>query len=138
MGMDFKSWNVKVIEEFRANDGEVADFAGKPLVILHNTGAKSGEMRENPLMYLQEDGTTFIFASRGGEPHNPDWYYNVKAHPEVKLEFPDKTVDAVASEVTGAERDRVYDAHSRRFPQFAEYQQKTTRVIPVIAVEPKG
>jgi len=138
VGIDFKPWNEKVMEEFRANDGRVEEFGDAPLVILHTTGAKSGAPRTNPLMYLPEDDKVVIFASRAGEPKNPDWYYNVKANPEVTLEFGSGTKPGVATEVTGAERDRLYAEQARRFPQFADYERKTTRTIPVVVVTPAG
>ena len=136
--MDFKAWNAKVMEEFRANDGRVAEFGDAPLVILHSTGAKSGAPRTNPLMYLPEDERIVLFASRAGEPTNPDWYYNLKANPEITLEFGSKTTPGVASEVTGDERDRLYAEQVRRFPQFGEYETKTTRTIPVMVVTPRA
>jgi deazaflavin-dependent oxidoreductase (nitroreductase family) len=136
MGMDFKSWNVQVMEEFRANGGKVEQFGDAPLVILHTTGAKSGAARENPLMYLPKGDDAVIFASRGGEPLHPDWYHNLKANPEVELEFGDRRVPARATEVTGEERDRLYAEQATLYPQFAEYEQKTTRRIPVVVVSP--
>lgn len=136
--MDFKAWNAKVMEEFRANDGRVAEFGDAPLVILHSTGAKSGAPRTNPLMYLPEEERIVLFASRAGEPTNPDWYYNLKANPEITLEFGSKTTPGVASEVTGDERDRLYAEQVRRFPQFGEYETKTTRTIPVMVVTPRA
>lgn len=138
MGMDFKSWNQQVMEEFRANDGKVEQFGDAPLVILHTTGARSGAQRENPLMYLPQDGDTVLFASRAGEPTHPDWYHNLKANPRVELEFGDRRVTGTAAEVTGEERDRLYAEQASRFPQFAEYEQKTTRRIPVVVVTPES
>lgn len=138
MGMDFKGWNVNIIREFRESGGVVQEFGDRPLVILHSTGAKSGAKRENPLMYRKDDGRIIVFASRGGEAHNPDWYYNVLANPEVEIEFGDRTVKARAAEVTGAERDRLWADHKRQYPQFAEYEAATTRTIPVVALTPEG
>lgn len=139
MGMDFKSWNVNIIREFRENGGVVQEFIDRPLLILHSTGAKTGAKRENPLMYREDDGRIIVFASRGGEPHNPDWYYNVLAHPEVEIEFGDRTVKARAAEVTGAERDRLWADQKRQYPQFADYERTAgERVIPVVALTPEG
>jgi deazaflavin-dependent oxidoreductase (nitroreductase family) len=132
-------FNQRVIEEFRANDGNVSgQFAGMPLLLLHHTGAKTGSRRLNPVAYLEDDGRYVIFASKAGAPTHPDWYHNLKAHPEVQIEVGPDTLDAVASEATGEERDRLYAAQSERVPQFAEYEQNTDRVIPVIVLAPAG
>jgi deazaflavin-dependent oxidoreductase (nitroreductase family) len=138
MGMDFKGWNVAVIEEFRKSGGVVQEFIDRPLVLLHSTGAKSGKERVNPLMHLEEDGKIIVFASRGGEDEHPDWYHNIKANPQVEVEFGDRTVPARAQEVTGAERDRLFEQMKAKYPQFAEYEAATDRVIPVIALELRG
>ncbi len=107
------------------------------MLLLHHTGAKSGKSRINPLAYQSDDGRYVIFASKAGAPTNPDWYHNLKANPNVKIEVGTDTIDAVASEATGAERDRLFDTQKARVPQFAEYEQKTGgRVIPVIVLTP--
>jgi deazaflavin-dependent oxidoreductase (nitroreductase family) len=134
--MDFTSWNAQVIEEFRANDGRVEQFGDAPLVILHSTGARTGTERENPLMYLQKGEDTVLFASRGGEDVNPDWYHNVVANPRVELEFGRRTVPGTAREATGAERDALYAEQAGLYPQFAEYERKTDRRIPVLVITP--
>lgn len=138
MGMDFKEWNAAVMREFRENDGKVEQFGDAPLVILHSTGARTGAPRENPLMYLPKGDDTVLFASRAGEPVHPDWYFNVKANPRVELEFGDRRVAGTAREVTGEERDRLYAEQAAAFPQFAEYEKRTTRRIPVIVVAPEA
>jgi deazaflavin-dependent oxidoreductase (nitroreductase family) len=128
--------NKKVIEEFRANAGKVGGyFEQMPLVLLHTTGARSGAERINPLAYLRDDDRIFVFASYGGAPHHPDWYWNLKAHPDVTVEVGTESYQATATEITGEERDRLYAEQGGRLPQFAEYQQKTARRIPVIALE---
>jgi deazaflavin-dependent oxidoreductase (nitroreductase family) len=132
MGSDFTAWNAAVIDEFRANGGRVEEFADRPLVILHTTGAKSGEERLNPLMHLVEDGGIVVFASRAGEDKHPDWYHNVRADPQVEVELGDRTVRARAVEVTGEERDRLYAEMKAKYPQFADYEAATSRVIPVV------
>lgn len=132
MAMDFKAYNAKVIDEFRANGGKVADFGDSPLVILHTTGAKTGAPRETVLMYLSEGDKAVVFAAMGGAPRNPDWYYNLKANPEVTLELGAETTPAVAVEVTGEDRDRLFAEQARRSPQFAEYAKATDRTIPVV------
>lgn len=130
-------FNAQIIEEFRANEGRVGGvFEGMPLLLLHHTGAKSGESRINPLAYQADDGRYVIFASKGGAPSNPDWYHNLKAHPNASIEVGTDTIDVLATEATGAERDRLYRTQAERVPQFSEYEQKTDRVIPVIVLSP--
>ena len=131
-------FNAQVIEEFRANEGRVGGmFEGMPLLLLHHVGAKSGSDRINPLAYARDDGRYVIFASKGGAPSNPDWYHNVEAHPDVSIEVGTDTIEAVASEATGEERERLFRAQAERVPQFAEYEQKTDRQIPVIVLTPR-
>ena len=130
-------FNAQIIEEFHANQGRVGGmFEGLPLLLLHHTGAKSGKSRINPLAYQADEGRYVVFASKGGAPTNPDWYHNLKAHPNVTVEVGTDTIDVVASEATGEERDRLYRMQAERTPQFAEYQQKTDRVIPVMVLTP--
>ncbi len=125
--------NQAVIQEFRANQGRVGGgFAGAPLLLLHTRGARSGAERVHPVMYLELEGRTFVFASKAGADSNPDWYHNLLAHPEVEVEIGRTTRSAQAVLVTGAERDRIYAEQVKRFPGFGEYQAKTTRVIPVV------
>jgi deazaflavin-dependent oxidoreductase (nitroreductase family) len=132
-------FNAQVIEEFRANGGKAGGmFEGMPLVLVHNVGAKSGTEYVTPLVYLGEDGRTFIFASKGGADTHPGWFHNLKANPEISIEIGSDTVDAVAVELTGEERDRIYEAQKAKQPQFAEYEAKTDRTIPVIELAPKS
>jgi deazaflavin-dependent oxidoreductase (nitroreductase family) len=132
-------FNDGVIEEFRANGGKAGGmFEGKPLLLLHNVGAKSGEAYVTPLVYLADGDRYLIFASKGGAPSNPGWYHNLKAEPNVSIEVGSDTLDAVAEELTGEERDRFYSIQERQLPQFAEYAQKTDRKIPVIALTPRS
>ncbi len=139
MSTSMNDFNQNIIEEFRANGGVVGGpFDGMTLLLLHHTGAKSGAARINPLAYLDDDGRYVIFASKAGAPSNPDWYHNVKANPNVRIEVGDETFDAVASEATGEERDRLYNAQKARVSSFADYEQKTDRVIPVIVLTPSG
>jgi deazaflavin-dependent oxidoreductase (nitroreductase family) len=100
--------------------------------LLHTTGAKSGKERVNPMMYLDESERLFVFASKAGADSNPDWYRNLVAHPTVEVELGDEKFAATAVEVKGAERDRIYGEQARRFANFAEYEAKTSRVIPVV------
>ena len=130
-------FNAQIIKEFRANEGRVGGpFEGSTLLLLHHTGAKSGASRVNPVAYLSDDGRYVIFASKAGAPTNPDWYHNLKAHPGTRIEVGTDTVDVVASEATGEERQRLFRAQAERVPQFAEYEKKTTRAIPVIVLTP--
>ncbi|HST56214.1 MAG TPA: nitroreductase family deazaflavin-dependent oxidoreductase [Solirubrobacteraceae bacterium] len=130
-------FNAQIIAEFHANEGRVGGmFEGMPLLLLHHTGAKSGKSRINPLAYQSDDGRYVVFASKGGAPTNPDWYRNVKAQPHVSIEVGADTIDAVASEASGEERERLYRTQADSFPQFAEYEQKSDRVIPVIVLTP--
>jgi deazaflavin-dependent oxidoreductase (nitroreductase family) len=131
-------FNRSIVDEFRANHGRVGGpFEGAPIVLLTTTGAKSGATRVNPLATLPgDDGTLYVFASKGGAPTNPDWYYNLLAHPDVEVEFGDDRFRAVASEVTGAERDRLFREQVKRMPGFGDYEKNTTRVIPVIQLRP--
>jgi deazaflavin-dependent oxidoreductase (nitroreductase family) len=132
-------FNANVIEEFRANGGRVSGpLAGMPLLLLHHTGAKSGTSRINPLAYIEDGDRFVIFASKAGAPTNPDWYHNLHAHPAVKIEVGSQTIDVVASEARGDERERLFRAQAEASPQFAGYQEKTDRLIPVIVLTPAG
>jgi deazaflavin-dependent oxidoreductase (nitroreductase family) len=131
-------FNAGVIEEFRANGGTAGGmFEGKPLLLLHNVGAKSGTDFITPLVYLADGDNWVIFASKGGAPNNPGWYHNLKAQPVVSIEIGSDTVDVTAEEATGEERDRLYSIQEEQQPQFAEYAQKTDRKIPVIVLKPR-
>jgi deazaflavin-dependent oxidoreductase (nitroreductase family) len=128
-------FNTQVIDDFRANEGVVGGmFDGMPLLLLHHVGAKSGQARIAPLAYLPDDDRYVIFASKGGAPENPAWYHNLLAHPEIKIEVGTETVPVTAVELTGTDRDRVYDAQVAAMPQFGEYQANTSRKIPAIAL----
>ncbi|HEY8624955.1 MAG TPA: nitroreductase family deazaflavin-dependent oxidoreductase [Solirubrobacteraceae bacterium] len=130
-------FNTQIIDEFHANQGRVGGmFEGTPLLLLHHTGAKSGQSRVTPLVYLADDGRYVVFASKAGAPTNPDWYHNLKAHPDVTFEIGDETIDAVTSEATGEERDRLFRSQAALSPQFGEYEKKAGRVIPVMVLTP--
>jgi deazaflavin-dependent oxidoreductase (nitroreductase family) len=136
---DMNDFNAQVVEEFRANGGTAGGiFEGKPLLLLHNVGAKSGTEYVTPLVYLGEDGRTFIFASKGGAPNHPGWFHNLKANPEVSIEIGGDTKEVVAVELTGEERARIYEIQKEQQPQFAEYEAATDRQIPVIELAPKS
>lgn len=129
------SWNDQIIEEFRETGGHPGGvFEGTPILLLHNTGAKSGEPRTNPLVYADHDGGYVVAASKGGADTHPDWYFNVRANPDVELEvgserFPAKAV--IYSEDT-PEREEMYSKLEDTFGSFTEYKTKTQRVIPII------
>lgn len=130
-------FNARIIDEFHANGGRVGGmFKDTPLLLLHHTGARSGKSRINPLAYQRDRGRYVIFASKAGAPTNPDWYHNLKAHPETTIEVGTETTKALASEATGEERERLFRAQTERSPQLAEYQKKTDRAIPVIVLTP--
>ncbi|HEV7942711.1 MAG TPA: nitroreductase family deazaflavin-dependent oxidoreductase [Solirubrobacteraceae bacterium] len=132
-------FNAQVIDEFRANGGQVGGMlAGMPVLLLHHTGAQSGKEYVNPLAYLEDDGRYVIFASAAGAPKHPGWCHNLKANPDVRIEVGTQTLDVHAQEATGSERDRLYAIQSQQIPQFAEYEQKTDRVFPVIVLQPVG
>jgi deazaflavin-dependent oxidoreductase (nitroreductase family) len=132
-------FNAQIIAEFRAHQGRVGGrFEGATLLLLHTTGAKSGAPYTHPVVYLADGGRYVVFASKAGAPTNPGWYHNLKAHPEVSIEVEDRTIAVTASELTGSERGRLYDRQTELSPQFAQYQAKTERVIPVIALTPKS
>jgi deazaflavin-dependent oxidoreductase (nitroreductase family) len=127
------AYNARNIEEFRANGGKLGgNFEGAPVLLLTTTGAKSGEPRTSPMMYLPADGHVYVFASNAGRDTHPLWYLNIVSNPAVTVELGERTYAATANEITGDERDRVYDLQATLYPGFAEYQAGTTRVIPVI------
>ncbi|MEZ5244765.1 MAG: nitroreductase family deazaflavin-dependent oxidoreductase [Acidimicrobiales bacterium] len=134
--MSMNDFNTDVINEFRANDGKVGGgFEGANMILVHHTGARSGTERVTPLVYRPEGDGWVIFASKGGAPDNPDWYHNLKANPATTIEVGSEHVDVTATEVTGAERDRIWEAQKVEAPQFAEYEANTDRVIPLILLE---
>jgi len=128
-----QDWNKAIIEEFRANGGKVGGmFAGRTLLLLHTTGAKSEQPRINPVAYTQDGDRLAIVASKGGAPTNPDWYYNLVAHPLVSVEVGTEQFQVRATVAEEPERTRLYKQMVTVMPGFAEYEQKTTRKIPVI------
>ena len=127
--------NSATIKEFRENQGKVGGrFEGAPLLLLSTTGAKTGEARVNPLMYLPDGQRMLVFATRGGAPKSPGWYHNLVANPDVTVEVGTAKFPAKATVVTGTVRDEVYFKQASLYPQFAEYEKRTTRKIPVIAL----
>jgi deazaflavin-dependent oxidoreductase (nitroreductase family) len=133
-------WNTNVIDEFHANEGRVGGyFAGAPMILIHHVGAKSGTVRINPLVFFkQPDGSMLIVASKGGAPTNPDWYHNLVANPSATVEVGTESFDVDAHVTTGAERDELYARQAKLYPGFAEYETRTDRVIPVVALTRKA
>jgi deazaflavin-dependent oxidoreductase (nitroreductase family) len=128
-------FNERTIAAFRASHGRVGDtFDGAPLLLLHTVGARSGQARINPVTYLADGSRYLVFASKAGADTNPDWYWNLRADPDVTVEVGDETIAVRATELAGAERDEKYRIQSERYPGFAGYQQQTSRTIPVIAL----
>ena len=134
------NWNDSAIAEFRANEGRLGGtFEGAPVVLVHHRGRTSGRDYVNPMMYLPDDNdpdTIYVFATKGGAPTNPDWYYNLIAASEGSVERGTDTYPVTVRELTGKERDRIYDEQARRYPGFADYARQTAgaRTIPVLAL----
>ena len=125
--------NAKIIQEFRANGGKVGGpFAGRTLLLLHTVGAKSGKERINPVAYIRDGDRFVIIASKGGAPSNPDWYHNLLAHPLTTVEVGTEQFQVRAAAAEESERTRLYQKMVEMMPSFADYERRTTRVIPVM------
>ena len=136
-GADVNDWNGQIIEEFRANGGKVGGrFEGMTLLLLHSTGAKSGQERVNPLACRRDGDAWVVFASKAGAPTNPDWFHNVVAHPDVEVEVGTERFAARARVAEAEERERIWSLQKQELPGFAEYEAKTTRQIPVVVLDP--
>jgi len=138
MANEWNDWNQKIIDEFRANDGKVGgQVAGANLLILRTVGAKSGQLRESPVAYFPEDdGSMVVVASKAGLPTNPAWYHNLKANPRFDVEVGADTVPVVAEEIIGPDYAAKWAEIVAKAPGFGEYQEKTTRVIPLVRLTP--
>ena len=129
-------YNTRIIEEFRANEGKVGGpFAGAPMALLTTIGAKTGQPHTTPLVYLQAGDQIAVIASMGGAPRHPQWYWNIRANPDVTVEVGTERYAAKARITEGAERDELFAKQVALLPTFGEYQQRTSRVIPVIVLE---
>jgi deazaflavin-dependent oxidoreductase (nitroreductase family) len=126
--------NRQVIEEFRANGGEVTAFAGSRLLLLTHTGARTGRTYTSPMAYLPDRGRLVVFATNGGRPGNPGWYHNLVAHPEARAEVGEESFPVVATLLDGDERERVWAAQVAVAPHFADLRAATRRTIPVVAL----
>jgi deazaflavin-dependent oxidoreductase (nitroreductase family) len=135
---DPNNWNESVIDEFRANEGRVGgNFEGAPITLVHHRGRKSGKEYVNPVMYLGDEADAdviYVFATKGGMPTNPDWYFNLVSAGDATIERGTETYHVTVREVTGDTRDRIYGEQSRRYPGFADYSNKVAgiRTIPVL------
>ncbi len=132
-----KSFNERVIDDFRAHDGQITSgpFAGRSLLLLTTKGAKTGDERTSPLAYSRDGDRLVVVASKGGAPTNPAWYHNIRTHPDVTVEIGPERFRAHATVAAEPERRRLYDQHAAKMPAFADYEKKTTRKIPVVVLE---
>ena len=130
-------FNQAIVEEFRANGGDVGGrFTGRNLLLVHTIGRKNGQERINPVAYVRDEERFVIIASKGGADTHPDWYYNVIAHPDVTIEVGTESFQVHASEAQEPERTRLYDKMVEMMPAFDDYRRKTKREIPVIVLTP--
>ena len=134
---DANDWNTQIINEFRANEGKVGgNFEGAPLLLLHTTGARTGQERVNPVMYQDLGDSVAVFASKAGAPSNPDWYRNVVAHPDVTAEIGTATRTFRARTAEPDERAPIWEKQKADYPGFADYEANTSREIPVVILDP--
>jgi deazaflavin-dependent oxidoreductase (nitroreductase family) len=134
-----KSFNQTIADEFRANDGKVGgQFEGADLLLLTTTGAKSGQQRLNPLAYFRIDGKLLVIGSYAGADVNPAWVHNLRANPAAHVEIGTESFDVTARELPTTERDELFARITAAAPGFAEYQEKTARVIPLFELQPTG
>lgn len=133
---DINDFNQQIIDEFRANEGKVGGpFEGSSLLLLHTTGAKSGQERIAPLAYRMDGAHLAVFASKAGAPTNPDWFHNLVVNPDVTVELGTEEFAARARVAEGEEHDRIWEAQKRDVHHFVEYEKKTDRKIPVVVLE---
>ncbi len=138
MSTTFKEFSRALMVDLRAHGGRATSgpFKGRDVLILTTTGAKSGEARENPMVYFPDHGHYLVIASKGGAPTNPSWYHNLVTNPKVTVEVLGQTIPAMARVPAGDERDRLFAQIGAKYPQFLEYQEKTSRTIPVVLLAP--
>ena len=135
--MDLDAYTRNLIDDMRAHGGQVTSgpMAGRPLMILTTTGAKSGAPRTAIVTYTRDRNRYVIAASKGGAPTNPAWYHNLVSHPEALAEAGGESFAVRATVTTGAERDRLWEQHAAERPEFREYPTRTQRVIPVLTLQ---
>lgn len=132
------SWASDQVEAYERSGGTAGnEMQGKPVIILTSVGAKSGKLRKVPLMRVESNGEYAVVASLGGAPQHPVWYYNLTANPQVELQDGPVKKDYLARELEGAEREAWWERAVAAWPDYAEYQKKTTRVLPVFVLTPK-
>ena len=130
-------WARENAELYMASGGkEGAELKGKPVILLTTIGAKTGKIRKTPLMRVEHDGEYAVVASLGGAPKHPVWYHNIKAHPRVELQDGTVTREYEAREVTGDEKATWWNRAVAAWPDYADYQRKTDRQIPVFVLTP--
>ena len=135
---DWNDFNRQVIDEFRTNEGKVGGmFAGAPMILVHHEGAKSGRSYTTPLVYTRDGDNYVIIASKGGAPEDPQWFHNLRAHPDVTIEVGTDSFPVRARVADGDERARLYRAQADLMPNFDDYAKATTREIPVVVLEPR-
>ena len=131
------SWARRQAERYEASNGaEAGDLRGRPIIVLTSVGARTGKLRKTALMRVEHDGKYAVVASLGGAPRHPVWYYNLKAHPQVELQDGPMKRDYEAREVTGAEKALWWERAVEAWPDYARYQTKTERQIPVFVLDP--
>ena len=131
-------YDAAIIEEFRANAGRLGgSWEGRDLLLLTTTGRKSGRPHTKPMVYTRDGDRLLVYASKGGAPSHPDWYLNLAADPHVVVEVGPDRYHAIATPLEGEERDREFAAQAERNPVFGDYERKTSRVIPVVALTPR-
>jgi deazaflavin-dependent oxidoreductase (nitroreductase family) len=136
----WNAFNRDIIDQFRANGGTIlrGQFTGRALLLLTTMGARTGRQLTSPLAYTRDGDKYVVIASKGGAPTNPDWYHNLVATPQVRVEVGAESFEARARVTEGEERERLFAAQAALMPGFADYQTKTTRQIPVVVLERIG
>ena len=132
-------WARKQVERYEATDGrEANDLRGRPIIVLTSLGARTGTLRKTPLMRVEHEGLYAVVASQGGAPKHPVWYFNLKANPHVELQDGPTKRDYLARELSGDEKAVWWERAVETWPDYAKYQLRTTRQIPVFVLEPVG
>jgi deazaflavin-dependent oxidoreductase (nitroreductase family) len=137
MSSTYLDFNRALIKDLREHGGKATSgpFVGRDVLILTTKGAKSGEVRETPLVYTRDGDNYLVIASKGGAPTNPSWFHNLAKNPDVTVEVGDDRFKARAHVADGDEYERLYEHHASINPQFNEYRKKTSRKIPVIVLK---